>query len=80
MTGDEILDWDSMRRYGRIREAIAKVIPGYEPIGQIEQTKKEFQIEGRTFHEGAFPTDIREGRISPRRTAAAGRWRRAISD
>jgi anaerobic selenocysteine-containing dehydrogenase len=63
MTGNEVLDWDSMRRYGRIREAIAKVIPGYQAIGQIEQTKKEFQIEGRTFHESAFPTETGRARF-----------------
>jgi anaerobic selenocysteine-containing dehydrogenase len=56
VTEDRILDWDSMRRYGRIREAIAKVIPGYEAIGNIDQTKKEFQITGRTFHDREFPT------------------------
>jgi molybdopterin-dependent oxidoreductase alpha subunit len=63
VTGNEVLDWDSMRRYGRIREAIAKVIPGYRAIGQIEQTKQEFQIEGRTFHEGAFPTETGRARF-----------------
>ncbi len=65
LTGDRILDWDSMRRYGRIREAIAKVIPGYEPIGQIDQTKKEFQIGGRTFHKGVFATATGKARFHP---------------
>ncbi|HLF42194.1 MAG TPA: FdhF/YdeP family oxidoreductase [Acidimicrobiia bacterium] len=63
VTDNEVLDWDSMRRYGRIREAIAKVIPGYRAIGQIEETKQEFQIEGRTFHEGAFPTESGRARF-----------------
>jgi molybdopterin-dependent oxidoreductase alpha subunit len=63
VTGNEVLDWDSMRRYGRIREAIAKVIPGYQAIGQIEQTKREFQIEGRTFHDGLFPTESGRARF-----------------
>jgi molybdopterin-dependent oxidoreductase alpha subunit len=65
VTGDRILDWDSMRRYGRIREAISKVIPGYEPIADIDQTKKEFQIGGRTFHEGSFPTPSGKARFNP---------------
>ncbi|HEY6628258.1 MAG TPA: FdhF/YdeP family oxidoreductase [Acidimicrobiia bacterium] len=63
VTEDRILDWDSMRRYGRIREAIAKVIPGYEAIGNIEQTKKEFQITGRTFHDREFPTESGRARF-----------------
>ncbi len=65
VTGNRILDWDSMRRYGRIREAIAKVIPGYEPIGKIDQTKTEFQIGGRTFHDGVFPTASGKARFNP---------------
>ncbi len=54
--GDGPLDWASMRNYGRIREAIAKFIPGYGQIGAIDQTKKEFHIEGRTFHAPRFNT------------------------
>ncbi|MBY0589424.1 FdhF/YdeP family oxidoreductase, partial [bacterium] len=50
------VDWRSMQQHSRIREAIAKIIPGYDPIQEIEQTKKEFQIEGRTFHQPRFPT------------------------
>ncbi|MFB3138791.1 MAG: molybdopterin dinucleotide binding domain-containing protein, partial [Phycisphaerales bacterium] len=51
------IDWESMRRHGRIREAIAEIIPGYEKIGAIDQTRQEFQIDGRTLHEPKFPTD-----------------------
>ncbi|MBT8484374.1 MAG: FdhF/YdeP family oxidoreductase [Phycisphaerales bacterium] len=55
--GPPPLDWTSMRAHDRIREAIAKVVPGYEAIGRIDATKEEFQIAGRTFHEPRFPTD-----------------------
>jgi molybdopterin-dependent oxidoreductase alpha subunit len=50
------LDWRSMHNTGTIREAIAKVVPGFEPIADIDRTKKEFQIAGRTFHQASFPT------------------------
>lgn len=50
------VDWQSMEQHGRIREAIAAIIPGYEKIGEIDKTKKEFQISGRTFHEPKFNT------------------------
>jgi molybdopterin-dependent oxidoreductase alpha subunit len=50
------LDWSALRRHGKIREAIAAVVPGYEQIGEIDRTKKEFHIGGRTFHEPLFPT------------------------
>jgi anaerobic selenocysteine-containing dehydrogenase len=46
-----------MRDHREIRRAIAKVIPGYEKIGVIDDTRQEFQIDGRTFHEPRFATD-----------------------
>jgi len=54
---DDILDWASMRRHGTIRQAIAEVIPGYQAIGDIDRTRQEFHIAGRTFHEPRFATD-----------------------
>jgi len=52
----ESINWKSMRDTGKIREAIAKIVPGFEKIATIEKTKEEFQIDGRTFHEPKFPT------------------------
>jgi anaerobic selenocysteine-containing dehydrogenase len=51
-----LLDWQSMQNTGKIRAAIAKVVPGFEQVAGIEATKKEFQIPGRTLHTPAFPT------------------------
>lgn len=50
------IDWESMRNTNRIREAIAKVVPGFDKIKEIGQTKQEFQLDGRTFHTPQFPT------------------------
>ncbi len=50
------IDWESMRNTNRIREAIAKVVPGFDQIKDIGETKKEFQLDGRTFHTPHFPT------------------------
>ncbi len=51
------IDWPSMRDTGQIRHAIAKVVPGWDKLNEIDKTKGEFQIDGRTFHEASFPTD-----------------------
>lgn len=51
------LDFRSMEEHRTIRQAIAKVIPGYAPVGTIDSTKQEFHIEGRTFHTPRFNTD-----------------------
>ncbi|MCA8987161.1 MAG: histidine kinase, partial [Planctomycetaceae bacterium] len=48
--------WEQMTQTGRIREMIADVVPGFEAIREIDQTKKEFQIAGRTFHKPQFAT------------------------
>jgi molybdopterin-dependent oxidoreductase alpha subunit len=60
-----ILDWAAMRDHGNIRKAIAKVIPGFEAIGEIDETRKEFQIEGRTLHEPYCATETGRARFHP---------------
>jgi molybdopterin-dependent oxidoreductase alpha subunit len=50
------LDWSQMRSTVQIRKAISQIIPGFEQIGDIDRTKQEFQITGRTFHTPQFAT------------------------
>ncbi len=50
------LDWDAMKQTTTIRDWIGAVVPGYEKITTIDETKEEFQIEGRTFRTPTFPT------------------------
>lgn len=48
-------DWSKLRDHSEVRRLIAASIPGFEPIGQIEQGR-EFTIGGRVFHSAEFPT------------------------
>ncbi|HEY4263066.1 MAG TPA: FdhF/YdeP family oxidoreductase [Schlesneria sp.] len=50
------IDWQLMQDTNRIRDAIARVVPGFDDIKTIGETKKEFQLKGRTFHTPDFPT------------------------
>lgn len=50
------IDWQSMQDTNRIRDAISRVVPGFDEIKTIGTTKKEFQLAGRTFHTPQFPT------------------------
>ncbi|MEN0112048.1 MAG: molybdopterin dinucleotide binding domain-containing protein, partial [Planctomycetota bacterium] len=59
----DALDWPAMRDTGRIREAIAAVVPGWEKLARIDDTKEEFQIDGRTFHTPRFATDDGRARL-----------------
>ena len=54
--GLQTIDWRSMRNTGRIRESIAAIVPGFDKIKELDRTKEEFQIAGRTIHEARFPT------------------------
>lgn len=56
------VDFGALRSHAAIREAIARVVPGYEPIADVDRTKSEFQIPGRTFHSPAFPTNSGKAR------------------
>ncbi|HUF95217.1 MAG TPA: FdhF/YdeP family oxidoreductase [Acidimicrobiia bacterium] len=57
------VDWEAMRLHRDIRKAISRIIPGYEKIGEIDATKQEFQITGRTFHEPRFNTESGRARF-----------------
>ncbi|MCC7086102.1 MAG: FdhF/YdeP family oxidoreductase [Pirellulales bacterium] len=57
------IDWQSMEYASRIRESIGRIVPGLEAMGEIDRTKQEFQIPGRTFHEPKFPTPNGKARL-----------------
>ena len=63
LNGAAPIDWDSMREHSSIRQAIAEIIPGYEKIAAIDDTKQEFQIAGRTFHAPRFATESGKARF-----------------
>ncbi|MFO5475959.1 MAG: molybdopterin-dependent oxidoreductase, partial [Dolichospermum sp.] len=50
------INWRKLQDTVYVRKLIAKTIPGYEKIGQIDQTQAEFTIAGRIFDEPKFPT------------------------
>ncbi len=57
------VDWSSMQSTQTIRGAIGQIVPGWQRISDIDQTRQEFQIEGRTFHEPSFPTATGKARL-----------------
>ncbi|HAS49782.1 MAG TPA: histidine kinase, partial [Gammaproteobacteria bacterium] len=58
----EILDFQEFERHESIRKAIAKLIPGFAGLADIDQTKTEFHIEGRHLAQPKFAT--KSGRAS----------------
>jgi molybdopterin-dependent oxidoreductase alpha subunit len=51
------VDWKSLESHAAIRRLIADMIPGLESLSQIDETKREFHIPGRTLHTPRFPTE-----------------------
>jgi anaerobic selenocysteine-containing dehydrogenase len=45
-----------MRNTANIRQTIAAIVPGFAQMAQIDRTKNEFYITGRTLHQPRFPT------------------------
>lgn len=50
------VDWRELESHDAIRRLIAELIPGYEPIADIGETRKEFHIAGRHPDERRFST------------------------
>jgi anaerobic selenocysteine-containing dehydrogenase len=47
----------------QIRQAVARIVPGFEKLAEIDETRQEFQIGGRTFHEPRFATPDGRARL-----------------
>jgi len=58
-------DWSALRSHRRLRGAMAEVVPGMGALGAIDTTRREFAIEGRTFHAPRFATDDGRARFHP---------------
>jgi molybdopterin-dependent oxidoreductase alpha subunit len=59
------IDWKDMEKTNTIRHWIARVVPGYGEIEGVDKSKKEFQIEGRTFHTAKFKTASGKANLFP---------------
>ncbi len=49
-------DWASLRSHHALRQEIARIVPGYAPIADIDATRAEFEVTGRVLHEPKFGT------------------------
>jgi molybdopterin-dependent oxidoreductase alpha subunit len=57
------VDWSGMAHTSTIRQTIAAIVPGLEQIADIDRTKKEFSIPGRSLDKPSFPTDDGRARL-----------------
>jgi anaerobic selenocysteine-containing dehydrogenase len=57
------VDWRGMAHTSTIRQTIASIVPGLEQIADIDRTKKEFSIPGRSLDKPSFPTEDGRARL-----------------
>lgn len=50
------IDFQEFKDHQAIRKVIAKIVPGFEKLETLDQTREEFHISGRVFHEPQFAT------------------------
>jgi len=53
---DSPIDFAAFQHHGKVREAIAQVVPGMEELADIDVAKREFHIRGRVLHSPEFHT------------------------
>ena len=53
---DGPLNWKGLESHDAVRQLIAELIPGFEPVANISQTRREFHIAGRQLGDQRFPT------------------------
>lgn len=58
-------DWSELRSHDALRRSMANIVPGYEAVADIGETKQEFQLGGRTFHEPRFNTPTGRAQFRP---------------
>ena len=54
VAGSEKIDFSAFRKNENIQKAISDNIPGFEKLITMDNTKEEFQISRRIFHEPKF--------------------------
>lgn len=54
--GEDVVDFGALEEHANLRAAIGAIVPGYEPIGEMDATRKEFAVGGRTRHKPVFGT------------------------
>ena len=67
------VDWNGLESHQRIRALIADVIPGFEPMADIDRTRAEFHIPGRRLDTARFPTESGRASFAP---SICRTWRR----
>jgi len=56
LLGDSPVAWGELSKLCHLRQMIAKIVPGYEALADLDATRKEFHVAGRVKHAPTFAT------------------------
>jgi len=65
LLGTAPIDWRRLHDSAYVRELIARTVPGYGPLAGIDQSRREFEVEGRVLQEPRFATASGRARLAP---------------
>ena len=54
--GDSPIEFGKLKHHQNLRKAIAQTVPGFEKMSTMDETREEFHISDRTFHQARFAT------------------------
>ncbi len=63
--GSDPIDWRRLQDPAYVQELIARTVPGYAAIAGITESRREFEVAGRVFHEPRFPTASGRAQLAP---------------
>jgi anaerobic selenocysteine-containing dehydrogenase len=65
LLGDDPIDWRRLHDPQYVRALIARTVPGYQAIADIDTTHREFEVAGRVFAAPRFATANGRAQLAP---------------
>lgn len=59
----DVFSFEPFKRHKNIRKAIAQAVPGFEKLEEIDDSREEFHITGRSFYTPEFATPDKKARF-----------------
>lgn len=63
--GVDPIDWSNLRSHAEVRRLIARLVPAYSEVEEVDRTKKEFYLPGRILHTSTFPRENGRAEFRP---------------
>jgi len=60
---DKLFNWNELEDHNSIRKIISRIIPGFESMDSIGESKTEFHIPGRILNRPVFPTESNKAKF-----------------